>query len=363
MRLNLWVDALEPQLGGIGRYTWELCKGLSNHPAISELTFFARGRLIDQPERLLLGAKLPKRRRLQTWAGLRKLRKAIVHGPNYFLPPYAETGVITVHDLSVFRYPETHPVARVQAFEQEFARSLRRANHVITDTETVRQELIADFGVNPSDVTAIHLGVDRPFFDEEFDAAKLSALGLDPRQYGLCIAALEPRKKILELLRAWRDLPPALRNRYPLVLAGNAGWRNEGHRAVIDQGVAEGWLRHLGFIEETLLRQLYKGARLFIYPSTYEGFGLPALEAMASGAPVLVAGRSCLPEVCGNAAAYVDPDDHAGFTGKLAQALEDERWHTESRRLGRERAATFTWQRCIEGTVEVYREAWKLFGS
>jgi glycosyltransferase involved in cell wall biosynthesis len=132
---------------------------------------------------------------------------------------------------------------------------------------------------------------------------------------------------------------------------------------VIDQGVAEGWLRHLGFIEETLLRQLYKGARLFIYPSTYEGFGLPALEAMASGAPVLVAGRSCLPEVCGNAAAYVDPDDHAGFTGKLAQALEDERWHTESRRLGRERAATFTWQRCIEGTVEVYREAWKLFGS
>ena len=209
MRVTLWVDALEPQPGGIGRYTWELCKGLSSRDAI-DVSYFGRDRLIDDPGRLLRGEPLPApRSALRSWWDKRTLKSSIVHGPNYFLPAFAESGVVTIHDLSVFRYPETHPAARILAFEREFHRSLSRAAHVITDTETVRGELIEMFGVKPDMVTAIPLGIERRFrpMPAHELALALAVWGLEPFNYGLCVSTLEPRKKISELLTAWRSLP------------------------------------------------------------------------------------------------------------------------------------------------------------
>lgn len=355
--VTLCVDALEPRPGGIGRYTWELCKGLPGR--VTKVSFFGRNRLIDDPVRLLRGEPMSRRRnRVRRWWDRRSLRSSIVHGPNYFLPAFAETGIITVHDLSVFRYPETHPVERVLAFEREFLSSLARAAHVLTDTETVRDELIGMFSVRPERVTAVPLGVDpsfRPHLIEEVSPA-LEGWGLASKRYGLCVSALEPRKKILELLLAWRQLPSTIRDIYPLVLCGGAGWRNDRLHEQIQIGVAEGWLQHLGFVDENLLPQLYAGAALFVYPSVYEGFGLPPVEAMASGVPVLVSSRSCLPEVCGDAARYLDPDDDRGFATALADALTDRDWQAESAQLGTARARRFSWERCIDGTVEVYNQ-------
>ena len=353
--VTLCVDALGPQPGGIGRYTWELCKGLPSR--LTKVSFFGRNQLLDDPARLLLGEPLPRRRNyVRRWRDKRTLLSSIVHGPNYFLPADADAGIITVHDLSVFRYPETHPVERVLAFEREFLQSLGRATHIITDTETVRGELIEMFGVKPGAVTAVSLGVDplfRPILQNAI-APVLERWGIVPGNYGLCVSTLEPRKKISELLSAWRQLPKPIRNAYPLVLCGGEGWRNEQLRDQVQVGVAEGWLRHLGFVEEALLPQLYAGAALFVYPSIYEGFGLPPIEAMASGVPTIVSRHSCLPEVCGDAARYVDPDDEDGFVSALASALADDDWRTESIQLGFARARQFTWERCIEGTVEIY---------
>lgn len=351
----LCVDALEPQPGGIGRYTWELCKGLPGR--IAKVSFYGRNRLITDPGRLLRDEPIPRRNRLQRWRDRRTLRSSIAHGPNYFLPAFADTGIITIHDLSVFRYPETHPAERVIAFEREFLRSLGRAAHVITDTETVRHELIAMFGVQPETVTAVPLGVDPSFrpIPSEAVAPALERLGLTPNRYGLCVSTLEPRKKISELISAWRQLPRTIRDEHPLVLCGGAGWRNERLRDQIQSGVAEGWLRHLGFVEETLLPQLYAGAALSVYPSIYEGFGLPPIEAMASGVPTIVSRHSCLPEVCGEAARYIDPDDEDGFVSALTDAFTDRSWRRESVRLGLVRAGQFSWDRCIDGTVEIYR--------
>ena len=136
MRVTLCVDALGPQPGGIGRYTWELCKGLADRGDIENLHFFGRGRLIADPRLLLDGRDLPRpcrmTRRLRLWRERRTIRSSLVHGPNYFLPSNAEGGIITVHDLSVFRYPETHPVDRVRAFERHFSHSLERSAHIIT---------------------------------------------------------------------------------------------------------------------------------------------------------------------------------------------------------------------------------------
>lgn len=369
MRVTLCVDALAPNPSGIGRYTWELCKALPAHPEVDGVAFYGRGGLIERPEELLMASpplrRQPRWRKLRAWRKLsgwwqdRQLKSGLVHGPNYFLPPFADAGVITVHDLSVMRFPETHPVERIQAFEREFQASLHRATHVITDTETVRQEVIADLGVRPEAVTAVHLGVDpafRPRTSEDL-RQPLAMLGLVPGCYGMCVSTLEPRKKIAELIAVWGRLPPSLRDRFPLVLAGGGGWRNEAIMAAIEEGAAAGWLKPLGYVDETMLPLLYAGAALFVYPSLYEGFGLPLVEAMASGIPIVASNRSCLPEVGGSAPAYVDPEDFDGLLATLEQALDDDDWRQSAIKQGLARATEFSWDRCAAATVGVYQTA------
>ena len=361
LRIALCVDALAPQPGGIGRYTWELAKGLANRNDIDQMSFFGSGRLIDEPRHLSESSELPRRRklvrRIDAWRMRRTIRSSLVHGPNYFLPAGVESGVITVHDLSVFKYPETHPEARVRAFEHLFKSSLNRSAHIITDTETIKRELVATFSVRPETVTAVPLGVDPRFRPADGSHSQaLASLGLNREGYGLCVSTLEPRKKILELLLAWERLPAEIRNRFPLALAGGSGWENDDLHTEIERGVGGGWLRHLGFVDDELLPALYAGAALFIYPSIYEGFGLPPVEAMAAGVPVIVADRSCLPEVCGDAPRYVDPDNAEAFASTIEASLVDAAWRREAAVLGVEHARQFTWERCVDGTIGVYRK-------
>lgn len=355
------VEALGPQLSGIGRYVWELCSRVPQQPGIDRVCFFANGRFVSDLEAQLHGQSARNRPRLPRWIRrrqtLRRLGGSLVHGPNYFLPREAETGIITVHDLSVFKYPETHPAERLQAFERDFERSLARAEHVITDTEIVRREVIAEFALPETKVTAIPLGAGEEYRPRAADEIQshLAPLGLAPGQYGLCVSTIEPRKKIAELLRAWRELPPALRDSTPLVLAGAKGWLNDRLHDEIRDAAAAGWLKHLGYVPDPLLLALYSGASLFIYPSVYEGFGLPPVEAMASGVPVLVANRSCLPEISGDAAGYIEPDDARAFSEAITKALTDSAWRVHARERGLERAAQFTWDNCAARTADLYR--------
>ena len=360
MNVTLVVDALGPQLSGIGRYVWELCSRVPLDSSVDRLDYFANGRLIEEPRPLLVGDVGRNAVRGPRWlrgrSVPRRLRNSIVHGPNYFLPPQADSGIITVHDLSVFRYPETHPADRIRDFERQFEGSLDRARHVITDSENVRQEVLCEFGLDQRDVTAIPLGVGPQFRSRSVVEVErdLRPLGLVPAGYALCVSTLEPRKKIAELITAWSALPEPLRTANPLVLAGAKGWLNERLHAAISDGVAAGWLKHLGFVQEQSLPALYAGASLFLYPSIYEGFGLPPLEAMASGVPVLVSDKSCAAEVCGDAAAYADPDDVDAFRNAINEALTDPKWRAEARSKGFERAAAFSWEKCIAQTVAVY---------
>jgi alpha-1,3-rhamnosyl/mannosyltransferase len=360
MDVALWGDALQPQLTGIGRYTLELVRGLPADPRIGSVAIWEKHRRFDSPDALLTGAELPRHprllRRFLRWRDPRSLRNHLFHGPNYFLPDFVERGIVTVHDLSVFRFPETHPAERIKHFARDLPSSLERAAHVITDTETVRQEVIAEFGMPAHRVTAVPLGVSaafRPHSTAELHEP-LGRFGLHPGSYGLSVSTLEPRKKSGELIAAWRCLPAALRTRFPLVLVGAKGWSDGELIAAIEQGERKGWLLPLGYVPEAMLPILYAGAGLFIYPSIYEGFGLPPLEAMASGVPVVVADRSCMPEVCGDAAFLVDPDDVDGFAQVLARALTDEGARCTNVTKGLERARTYDWKRCISETIDVY---------
>lgn len=362
MKLTLVVDALAPPLTGIGRYTWELCKRVPAEPGVDDVAFYSNGILDDDPASFLNRSGRRRFGRFARWLRRRRatmrLRHSLVHGPNYFLPPEAESGVITVHDLSVIRHPDTHPAARRRDFERRFESSLSRAAHILTDTETVRRELVADLGVPAQKVTAVHLGVDRQFRPRADDELRpqLAPLGLEPGSYALCVSTLEPRKKIAELLRAWEQLPRELRDSTPLVLAGGQGWLNESLHEQIRAGVEAGWLVQLGFVPEPLLPALFAGASLFLYPSIYEGFGLPPIEAMASGVPIIVANSSCLPEVCGDAAAYVEPDDVDAFQTAIVTALTDSDWRRSARQRGLRRAASFDWDKCASETARIYLE-------
>jgi alpha-1,3-rhamnosyl/mannosyltransferase len=383
MRLIVSVDALGPSLTGIGRYTWELVSRLQNTPGLKQLRFYRAGRWVKEPARLLepsavLGTEHPMRARSHgpgptrakassspAWRWATRLywdttcRGNVFHAPNYFLPACARNGVVTVHDLSVLKFPETHPAERVRQWETSFADSLGRARQLITDSEWTRQEVVAAFSWPADRVTAVPLGVSADYRPRTPDELRptLSAHGLEPGGYTLCVSTLEPRKRIESLLGAYRLMPPSVRRRYPLVLVGGSGWRAENLLQRIAEAAAEGWVLPLGFVPAADLPQLYAGARLFAYPSIYEGFGLPVAEAMASGVPVVTSRSSCLPEVAGGAAMLVEPDDSDAFSATLQAGLNDEAWRSIAIDAGLRRAAMFTWSACCAKTVEVYRAA------
>ncbi len=364
MKIDLGVEALSPQLTGIGRYTLELMRGLQNHPDVGELRSIYNGITATDPEGLLRGV-IPqgtrKRKKWQRWVDRTmttlQSRKRLYHGPNFMLPPEAKSGIITVHDLSVYKFPEMHPPERVAHFERDFNRSLERALHIITDTHEVRREL-AEFANIPEDrITAIHLGVNPAYRPNRAidGSVDYSSYAIEPDGYILLVATFEPRKRIDAALNAFRLLPDNLKKRYPLVLAGATGWQNDALHELMSRDEAKGYIRFLGFVPEGDLPGIYSGARLFLYPSIYEGFGLPPIEAMASGVPIIVSNRSCLPEVTCGAAMMINPDDTEGFAAAIAKGLEDDTWRRDAIDLGLKVAAGYTWEKCVDQTVQVYR--------
>jgi alpha-1,3-rhamnosyl/mannosyltransferase len=337
---------------------------------VEQLRYYRQGQWVADPAALLqappAGAKLQRKkscfrirapRWLKEYSLQRACRDQVFHGPNYMLPPCADIGVATVHDLSVFKFPETHPVERIRQFEREFAGSMARASHLITDSEATRKEVIDFLAWAPEKITAVPLGVSARFAPRP-EAELTSCLGkYDLRHggYALCVSTLEPRKKIGNLLLAYQCLPQRLREQTPLVLIGSRGWLSEELHQEIERLAQQGWLRYLGFIPEADLPAVYAGARTFIYPSSYEGFGLPVLEAMASGVPVVTSNRSSLPEVTKGAALLVDPDDIDALALAIEASLLDQSWRVKAMSAGLTVAQEFTWDRCIEKTVHVYK--------
>lgn len=371
LKLVLSVEALSPSLTGIGRYTWELAQRLPEHAHLQDVQFYRGGRWVDEPASLLQAAvpeaaaakvkpsfRFKQPRWLREWRTSAACRGRVFHGPNFFLPACAEAGVATVHDLSVFKYPETHPLERIKHFEREFTNSMARAAHLVTDSEATRLEVM-NFLAWPADkITAVPLGVSSQFAPASEDALVtcLAKYGLTFKRYALCVSTLEPRKKIANLLQAYERLPRQVREQYPLVLVGGAGWLSEALHQKIDRLAAQGWLRYLGFVPEADLPALYAGAQAFVYPSIYEGFGLPVLEAMASGVPVVASMFTSLPEVTQGAALLVDPDDIDALTQGIHKSICDEPWRETAFKAGLAIAHSYTWSRCVDRTVDVYKK-------
>ncbi len=376
MRVILNVDAITAPLTGIGRYALELAHGLARHAAIDELRLYSAFRWVDDPTHALaanrtiaqLRRSVPfKTQALELYTQLRSamfrahtrsLRGFVLHTPNYILMPFDGPTVTTVHDLSALNFPETHPVERVRFLDRHLPRTLERADIVLTDSCFIADEIHARLGVPRAKLRTVALGVDpayRPRAAHEL-AAALATHELVADRYLLVVATQEPRKNLVRLVRAYALLPAPLRARYPLVIVGARGWLNHELERALGPLEANGSARRLGYVGEDALPLIYAGARGFAFPSLYEGFGLPVLEAMACGIPVLTSNVSSMPEVGVDIALGVDPRDEDALRAGLETILEDERWRQAGITRGPAHARRFPWSRCVDETVAVYRE-------
>ena len=376
MKVVLSVDPVKFPLTGIGRYTYELGKGLQSE-MLESLRFLHGYRLTSelpkphdgQPmDSAPVWQRFAKQNRLAVtlfrqanpWLKGRALKgfeNHVFHGPNYYLPPFGGRSVVTVHDLSHYVWTKGHPPERVRYLQAEMELSLKRATAIITDTEYTRQEVAKHFGWPLNRIFAVHLASGPEFVPRSQDdlAPALRALDLEPGGYCLFTGTVEPRKNLASLLQAYARMPKATRLRWPLVVAGYRGWESEALHKSLQEAQGQGWLKYLGFVPHHTLPLLMAGARLFAYPSHYEGFGLPVLEAMASGVPVVCSNASSLPEVSGGAAAMHDPDDEDALLDLLTAGLEDEVWRAGARAAGLDQARQFSWTKCTRETLAVYR--------
>lgn len=394
MKIIMGADPLVPPLTGIGRYTYELASRMPIHAQVEDFLLFSMGhwvsldeirlRLLGQDQGQSVPSEVPQQGRWSMWLRRRLSRISAIsflysrispyifrqqlqpyarrgylfHGPNFHLPPFDGPSVVTIHDLSTFFHPEEHPRARVVFMAREVRRVLDSGAHLITDTHTIRQEVMDYFGVAENRITAIHLGVDPQFHPRPSTEVQplLARQGLSLDGYTLCVATIEPRKNIGRLLQAFRDLPREVKRRWPLVLCGGQGWKSAEIHEQIQHGQREGWLRYLGFVTQSELPILYAGAHGFIFPSLYEGFGLPVIEAMASGIPVLTSDLSVFPEISGGAALLVNPHDVTALREGIIRMSTDEEWRRQAKARGLQQAMTMDWDRCTQQTVSLYQK-------
>ena len=265
--------------------------------------------------------------------------------------------VLTIHDASLFVYGNYHPRARHLTMRLTLPLVARRAAAVITVSEHSRNDLIRVLSLQPEKIHVVYEAAADEFRPVE-DRQALDALRHKyslPEKFVLYVGTLEPRKNLLRLVRALKQLREQGWT-YHLVLAGPMGWMMETFdREVHDMGLQDA-VHYLGYVPSEDLPALYSLATVFGFPSLYEGFGLPPLEAMACGTPVLTSNRSSLAEICGDAAYLVDPQSEEDITAGLCALLSDEELRRKLRARGLERVARFSWQRAARETSEVYRQ-------
>lgn len=279
-------------------------------------------------------------------------------GELFFPRRPAPPTVATIHDLTDALFPELH----TRLNRRLHARRLRwieaHATRVITVSEATRRDLLQRSTLDPRRVRTVHEA--RAHGEVELSEAAVQAtlerFGLADRRYILCVGTLEPRKNHRRLVEAFGRLPER-HSDIQLVLAGGRGWHADPILEAVDASPARERIRVTGRVSAPELHSLYVGAMIFAYPSLYEGFGLPLLEAMAAGVPVLTADRSSLPEVAGDAAVLVDPDSSEAIARGLLDLLDRPERRQELAEAGRGREAGFTWDRTADATIAIYRAA------
>lgn len=281
----------------------------------------------------------------------------LYHEPNLVPFDVGLPTVVTVHDLSVILYPQWHPADRVKRYEQAFARGVQSAAHILVVSETVREQAIRILGIEPRKITTVHNGIGPNFRPQSPESiAAVRQRWQMPARYLLYVGTIEPRKNLATLLRAYCDLEASLREACPLVLAGGWGWKSEPERELFESVGKYRGVRYLGYVADEDLPGLYAGAVALLYPSHYEGFGLPPVEAMACGSAAIVSTAEAIREVVGSQAIQIEAVDVEGWRDAMRRAIADRSYLDRYRDGGMAHAARFTWEQSARTTLQVYRQ-------
>jgi glycosyltransferase involved in cell wall biosynthesis len=352
---------------GIGRYTYNLAAKLPELAPDTDFVLFHNPRLLNtrydlgrlalNPNLRLLPVDVPTRS-LKEQYQLRSLAKALsldlLHSPYYVMPYWQHCpSVVTMYDLIPMIYPQHLPHRwTAWVFRATASLATRRATQIIAISESTRKDLVHFFGAREDKITVTHLAADEKFRPLESQQREntIRMYGL-PERYILYVGINKPHKNLAFLLQVFREL----RTNAKLVLAGKedpryAQVRDEVRRLRLDDRVV-----FVGDVLDSDLPMIYSCAEVFVFPSLYEGFGLPVLEAMACGTPVICSNTSSLPEIVGDATVTLNPQDRAGWVTALTELLENEELHGELRAKGLARAAKFSWQKAARETMAVYR--------
>lgn len=383
MRVVINATAALGAKTGVGHYTEELIRALARtrqvrltlypHPILGRI----RIRLGGGPKPVAPGTGEPVRRGLFRriarvpfrwgWRALVETeirrtfhphRADLYHEPNFFPLPTRLPTVVTVHDLSAVLHPEWHPTERAKLFEYDFLPRVRDFAHILTDSDSSRKEIIRVFGIPAERVTRAYPGIRETFRPLPPDSVTpvLNRLSLSPN-YLLHVGTIEPRKNLMMLLRAYTSIPDHLRELCPLILVGPWGWGFKELAHFFETEAKHRNVRHLGYVDEADLPAVFNGARALVFPTHYEGFGLPAAEMLACGGSVIASSTPTVVEVLGGCGTAIDPNDIDGWRDTMIRAIQEPDWLEPRRAGGINRSAEFTWANCARDTLTAYRAA------
>jgi len=357
------ISLLSP-LTGIGRYTYEISKKIKKSKKF--YVNFYYGYLSN----VLLEPKIKTKVRtiksiVVSNSFTKKIGRWIVEKKTFFLPEYdiywepnfiplkhvkAKKIVTSIHDFSFLLYKEYHPKERIKYFEKNFFKNIKRSDFIITGSYFTKQEIIENLDIDPNRIKVIYHGIDH----NKFRVLKNFSIDINlPDKFILSVGSIEPRKNLLNLLRAYDILNIDLKKQYKLVIVGFKGWENEEIMNIINNN--KNYVYYLGYVSESNLVKIYNLATIFVYPSFYEGFGLPPIEAMACGTPVITSNLTSIPEICEKAAIYCNPYDIYDIKEKIENILKNENLLHKMKIKGLQRAKKFNWEKSAKEHIELFK--------
>lgn len=361
------ISLLSP-LTGIGRYTYEISKRLQSNSLFKTNYFYGyySKNCIEPSSKSQIKnmasiiKKIPLLKKL--------IRKIIVLKTKLYHPSYdlywqpnamptenikTNKTVTTVHDFSFMIYAEFHPKERIAHLEKNFMKNIHKSDMIITGSNFSKNEILERLDFEEDQVRVIYHGIDHDLFK----VYNTKDLVLDfelPEKFILTVGSIEPRKNLQGLLEAYSQLSQQIKKEYKLVLAGFKGWENKEIMSLIDNDKEN--IHYLGFVSDTELSMIYNLASLFVFPSYYEGFGLPVLEAMACGTPVVCSDSSSLPEVGGDCVVYCDAKSVDDISKKIEYVLLDKVLQKTMSLSGLQRAKHFTWEKSTQEHIKVFKK-------
>jgi len=378
MRIAIDTTPLLKNLTGVGHVTYKHAYHLHHDHHTSNVYFYAwfwsktlRNRPIPGMEKKIKRIKslLPKPyliahyvKRIVFHMGLALFRPDIIYQPNFIRLPtlFNIPTLITIHDISFLKYPEYHPKERVEYLSTHLKTSIQGSAKIITVSHFTKQELITEGLAKAASIEVVHCGVSPLFSPIESTMCQTYLkthlnTELAYQGYFLYVGTLEPRKNLATLLKAYKHYTSHEKNPLKLVIVGMLGWQEEAQKEEIAEMLSNPNILQLGYLTDDALPFLYSGARGFFFPSIYEGFGLPPLEAMACGTPVITSNAASLPEVVGDAGLMYDPYDYKGFA-KGMHALHDNAFYETQRHKGLAQSQNFTWEAAGQKLYDIFQK-------